>query len=70
MLILKLRGHCAHYGYIGNTPALRHSRTEVERVWRKWLSHRLYKAGIPRDRSALLRRHYPLPPALAIRPLT
>lgn len=70
MLVLKLRGHYAYYGLTGNTPALRRFRTEVERVWRKWLSRRSYKARIPWDRFALLKRHYPLPPARAIHPLT
>lgn len=70
MLVQKLRGHYAYYWLTGNTPALRRFRTEVERSWCKWLSRRSYKARIRWDRFALFKRHYPLPPARAIRPLT
>jgi group II intron reverse transcriptase/maturase len=36
----KLRGHFASYGIIGNLAALLRFRSEVLRVWRKWLSRR------------------------------
>ena len=70
VLVRKLRGHYAYYGIIGNVLAIQRFRMEAERVWRKWLSRRSRKARIPWDRFALLKRQYPLPAALAIRPIT
>jgi RNA-directed DNA polymerase len=39
-LVLKLRGHFAYYGVIGNRDCLSRFRYEVTRLWRKWLSRR------------------------------
>jgi RNA-directed DNA polymerase len=57
----KLVGHNAYYGITGNMQQLRRYRTEVARLWRKWLERRSSSKRLTWDRfNALLARH-PLP---------
>jgi RNA-directed DNA polymerase len=65
-LVRKVRGHYAYYGVTGNMPALKSFRHEVERVWRKWLSRRGARRGMPWERFARLLERYPLPPAVIV----
>jgi RNA-directed DNA polymerase len=60
-LSAKLVGHYAYYGITGNMQQLRRYRTEVARLWRKWLERRSCSKRLTWDRfNALLARH-PLP---------
>lgn len=55
-LSAKLRGHYGYYGLIGNSRALYRFRSEVERVWHKWLARRSQR-GLSWSRfSAILKR--------------
>src|SRR5262245_55641423 len=64
-LVLKLRGHFAYYGVIGNRDCLSRFRYEVTRLWRKWLSRRHRRGQWSWARlNGLLRRFVlPWPPA-------
>jgi RNA-directed DNA polymerase len=62
-LSAKLKGHYAYYGITGNSRQLQRYKTQVERLWRKWLARRTRSKRLPWARfGAFLRRH-PLPPA-------
>jgi group II intron reverse transcriptase/maturase len=39
-LVQKLRGHYGYYGITGNSVAITRFRTEVRKIWRKWLDRR------------------------------
>jgi RNA-directed DNA polymerase len=60
-LWLKLRGHFAYYGLIGNLTWLQRFRYEVLRVWRKWLSRRHRGGQWTWTRLNELLRRLPLP---------
>jgi RNA-directed DNA polymerase len=62
-LNLKLRGHYAYYGILGNVSSLVRFRFWVTRIWRKWLSRRSQKAWISWERFTRLLRTYTLLPA-------
>ena len=65
-LVLKLKGHYEYYGITGNSAALVRFRTEVGRIWRRWLGTRSWHARRSWEWfNGLLRRH-PLPPAIAV----
>jgi hypothetical protein len=65
-LVLKLKGHYEYYGITGNSAALVRFRTEVGRIWRRWLGTRSWHSRRSWDWfNGLLRRH-PLPPAIAV----
>jgi RNA-directed DNA polymerase len=66
-LVLKLRGHYAYYGVIGNARCLQNFRHYVVKAWRKWLSRRSRKARYCWDRFDWLLKSYPLPVALVLR---
>jgi group II intron reverse transcriptase/maturase len=61
MLGLKLRGHFAYYGVIGNLPSLSRFRYEAVRLWRKWLSRRRRRGQFTWARLNALLRALPLP---------
>jgi group II intron reverse transcriptase/maturase len=69
-LAQKLRGHFGYYGITGNSDALNRFRTEVTRVWRKWLDRRSQRARMTWDRMTKLLERYPLPPARIMKPYT
>lgn len=60
-LSLKLQGHYAYYGITGNTRQLDRYRTEVTRLWRKWLARRTRSNWLPWERFKRLLARYPLP---------
>jgi group II intron reverse transcriptase/maturase len=60
-LVAKLRGHDAYYGIIGNLDALYRFRSELKRVWRKWLDRRSHRARMKWDRFQRLKARYPFP---------
>jgi len=60
-LSLKLQGHYASYGITGNTRQLDRYRTEVTRLWRKWLARRTRSNWLPWERFKRLLARYPLP---------
>jgi group II intron reverse transcriptase/maturase len=62
-LTRKLRGHFAYYGIPGNFASLGCYRYHVRRAWRKWLSRRSQRAGIPWEHFNDLEKRYPLPQA-------
>jgi len=69
-LVQKLRGHYGYYGIIGNSWALDRFRSEVRRVWKRWLSRRSYHAFLNWTGMARLLERYPLPsPGLSRRSL-
>jgi group II intron reverse transcriptase/maturase len=45
MLVRKLAGHYAYYGITGNGRSLNQVRTEVQRLWYKWLRRRSREPG-------------------------
>ena len=57
----KLRGHYAYSGITGNVQALSRFRYEVERLWRKWLSRRIWSGRMSWERFTRLLNNYPLP---------
>jgi RNA-directed DNA polymerase len=59
----KLRGHFGYYGIIGNSTALSVFRSQVQRIWRKWLSRRRRCGFIPWTTYQRLLERYPLPAA-------
>src|SRR4051812_1195114 len=58
-----LRGHYGCYGIIGNGRRFRWYLHQVERVWKKWLSHRGQYGNFRWDRLRELLSRHPLPPA-------
>ena len=66
MLSRKLRGHYAYYGITGNATALSRFRTEVIRLWRKWLGRRSWSGRMSWERFVRLLNTYPLPPARVV----
>jgi group II intron reverse transcriptase/maturase len=62
----KLKGHFGYYGITGNGKALQRFRDQVSRLWRKWLSRRHRRGGLPWPRFHLLLERYPLPPARVV----
>jgi group II intron reverse transcriptase/maturase len=62
VLVLKLRGHDAYYGITGNSRRLTALRYSVQRVWRKWLCARSFKARRGWDWMNRLLERLPLPP--------
>ena len=62
----KLRGHYAYYGITGNSPALGRFRTEVHRLWRKWLGRRSWSGRMSWERLTRLLATYPLPKARVV----
>lgn len=61
-LTQKLRGHYGYYGIVGNSASLGRFRTEVGRLWHKWLSRRSQKAKLDWPTFNRLLQRYPLPP--------
>jgi len=59
-LVLKLRGHCAYYGIMGNSESLARFRHEVVRSWQKWLNRRSQRLSMRWDRFRLLLQRHPL----------
>jgi RNA-directed DNA polymerase len=66
MLGLKLKGHYGYYGITENSRALVRFRSEVIRLWKKWLSHRSQRAWLDWTAMDRLLVRYPLPPAVAV----
>jgi len=62
----KLRGHYEYYGITGNGKALRRFRDVVIWFWRKWLSRRHRRGGMPWPRFHLLLKRYALPAAIVV----
>jgi group II intron reverse transcriptase/maturase len=62
----KLRGHFAYYGITGNSFALSRFRSEVQRVWRKWLGRRHGRHRYSWSRFQRLKARYPLPMAVVV----
>jgi len=62
----KLRGHFGYYGITGNSTALSVFRSEVQRIWRKWLSRRRRCGFLSWTTFTRLLKRYPLPPARAV----
>jgi RNA-directed DNA polymerase len=58
-----LRGHYGYYGITGNGRRIRWYLHQVERIWKKWLSHRGRHGNFRWDRLRELLRRHPLPPA-------
>ncbi|MBV1787356.1 hypothetical protein KQ940_04740, partial [Marinobacterium sp. D7] len=67
MLRQKLEGHYGYYGIAGNAASLGRFRTEVVRLWHKWLSRRSQKAWLDWSTFPRLLKRYPLPPPRMIR---
>jgi len=65
MLSRKLRGHYEYYGITGNSHALARFCWQVQRIWRKWLGTRSWKAPKSWDWFNRLLGRYPLPPPIA-----
>ena len=61
-----LAGHYSYFGITGNGHALSRMRTQVERLWRKWLSRRSWRGRMPWERFRLLLSRYPLPPVRVV----
>ena len=66
MLSRKLRGHYAYYGITSNATALSRFRTELIRLWRKWLGRRSWSGRMSWERFTRLLNTYPLPPARVV----
>lgn len=62
----KLRGHCAYYGITANGAAIGRFRTQVLRIWKKWLSRRNPRRPLNWAQFNRLLKHYPLPGAVAV----
>jgi RNA-directed DNA polymerase len=58
----KLHGHDAYYGITGNWRALALLRTEVRRIWERWIHRRGQKNPGRWERMAKLLERLPLPP--------
>lgn len=65
-LVRKLRGHYGYYGITGNRYALSRFLFEVERIWRKWLSTRSWRARRNWDWFRGLLRRHPLPTPIVV----
>jgi group II intron reverse transcriptase/maturase len=65
-LARKLHGHYAYYGITGNAWWLARFRTEVVRVWRKWLRRRSWRTRLSWDEFREILARYSLPPARAM----
>ena len=63
MLSLKLRGHYAYYGVIGNYVALQRYRWAVTAIWQKWLQRRSQRGGMTWQRMRGLLQRFVLPRA-------
>jgi len=61
-LCAKVRGHNAYYGISGNADALGRFRYEVERIWKRWMSHRSRSLRLRWDRFRQILTRFPLPP--------
>ena len=61
VLSVKLRGHYAYYGVLGNSRALYRFRHQVTRIWRKWLSRRSRCETPNWEQMTRLLERYPLP---------
>ena len=66
VLSRKLRGHYAYYGITTNATALSRFRSEVIRLWRKWLGRRNRERRMSWERFKRLLETYPLPPARVV----
>lgn len=64
----KVRGHYAYYGIQGNSRSLGQFLTEVQKIWRKWLSRRSWRARMSWEKFGRLKQRYPLPPARLTHP--
>ncbi len=64
----KVRGHYGYYGIQGNSRSLGQFRTEVQRIWRKWLGRRSWRARMTWERFERLKQRYPLPAARLTHP--
>jgi RNA-directed DNA polymerase len=62
----KLHGHFGYYGITGNGKALQRFRDQVITLWRKWLSRRHRRGGLPWPRFRLLLQRYALPVARVV----
>jgi hypothetical protein len=67
-LVRKLAGHYAYYGITGNGQCLNQVRTEVMKVWHKWLRRRSRSpGGLTRERmTQLLRETFVFPYARVV----
>ncbi len=63
MLSLKLRGHYAYYGVIGNYVALQRYRWAATAIWQKWLQRRSQRGGMTWQRMRGLLQRFELPRA-------
>lgn len=64
----KVRGHYGYYGIQGNSRSLGQFLTEVQRIWRKWLGRRSWRARVSWERFERLKQRYPLPAARLTHP--
>jgi group II intron reverse transcriptase/maturase len=64
-LSLKLRGHYAYYGIIGNVAGIARYHRAVEKAWKKWLGRRSQKAARDWEWFTRLLKQWPLPPPRA-----
>jgi group II intron reverse transcriptase/maturase len=62
----KLRGHFGYYGITGNSIALSVFRSEVQGIWRKWLSRRRRCGFLSWTTYKRLLERYPLPAARVV----
>ena len=62
----KLRGHYAYYGITTNATALSRFRSDVLRLWRKWLGRRNRERRMSWERFKCLLETYPLPAARVV----
>jgi hypothetical protein len=70
MLVQKLRGHYGYYGVIGNGWSLDRFRSEVRRLWQRWLGRRSQRGYVNWKEMERLLVQYPLPgPRLSSRVL-
>ena len=70
MLVQKLRGHYGYYGVIGNGWSLDRFRSEVRRLWQRWLGRRSQRGYVNWKEMERLLVQYPLPgPQLSSRVL-
>ena len=69
-LVQKLRGHYGYYGIIGNSWSLDRFRSEVRRLWQRWLGRRSQRGYVTWNEMERLLERYPLPgPQLSSRVL-
>ena len=65
-----IQGHCAYYGRTGNSRRIGWYRSQVQRIWKKWLARRGRQSHLTWPRfNAMLSRH-PLPPARIVHQYT